>query len=152
MDNLRISIGGDHAGYDLKEKVKQHLASRGITSVNDHGPHSGDSVDYPDFAHPVCRDVIDGDADLAILICGSGNGVAMTANKYTGIRCGLCWTAELAALTRQHNNANALALPARFIEEDLGLEIIDAFLDHSFDGGRHKRRVDKISPTVTYTC
>jgi len=84
MSTIRISIGGDHAGYDLKEKVKLHLASRGITSVNDHGPHSGDSVDYPDFVHPVCRDVIEGAADLAILICGSGNGVAMTANKYTG--------------------------------------------------------------------
>ncbi len=149
---MHISIGGDHAGYDLKERVKQHLISRGITFVNDHGPHSGDSVDYPDFAHPTCQDVIDGTSDLAILICGSGNGVAMTANKYTGIRCGLCWTAELAALTRQHNDANALALPARFIEEGLAIDIVDAFLDHSFDGGRHKRRVDKITPSVVHTC
>jgi len=149
---MKISIGGDHAGYDLKEKIKEHLASREITSVNDHGPHSGDSVDYPDFAHPVCTDVLDGSANLGILICGSGNGVAMTANKYSGIRCGLCWTPELAALTRQHNNANAIAIPARFIEEEVALEIVDAFLDNAFEGGRHQRRVDKISPQPTYTC
>lgn len=149
---MQISIGGDHAGYDLKEKVKAHLKERGLASVNDHGPHSSDSVDYPDFAHPVCQDIIDGTSDLGILICGSGNGVAMTANKYAGIRCGLCWTDELAALTRQHNDANAIAIPARFIDTSTALKIVDAFLDNSFDGGRHKRRVDKISPTLHYTC
>jgi len=142
-----IAIGGDHAGYDLKELVKDHLASKNIKVV-DHGPFSADSVDYPDFVHPVCGDVLSSKVDCGILICGSGNGVAMTANKYTGIRCGLCWTSELASLTRQHNNANTLALPAIAT----ALAIVDAFLESNFEGGRHQRRVDKISPDVAFLC
>lgn len=151
MSVAKVSIGGDHAGFDLKKIVVKYLEDHGIT-VTDHGPHSSDSVDYPDFAHPVCSDVIDGKVDCGILICGSGNGVAMTANKYNGIRCGLCWTPELAALTRQHNNANALAIPARFISEDIALAVVDAFIKNTFEGGRHKRRVDKITPDVSFLC
>ncbi len=147
----KIAIGGDHAGYELKEKVKRHLSSLDIDII-DHGPYSGDSVDYPDFVHPVCNDLLTGTVELAILICGSGNGVAMTANKYKGIRCGLCWTPELARLTRQHNNANILALPGRFIEESMALDIVDQFLNSEFEGGRHQRRVDKITPDIHFLC
>jgi len=148
---MKESIGGDHAGYDLKKVVVQQLEKQNI-AVKDLGPYSSDSVDYPDFVHPVCHDVIEGRADFGILICGSGNGVAITANKYSGIRCGLCWTSELAELTRQHNNANTLAIPARFIDEDNALNIVDAFLKSTFEGGRHKRRVDKITPDVSFVC
>ncbi len=148
---MTIAIGGDHAGYELKEIVVRYLEERGI-DVIDKGPYTNDSVDYPDFVHPVCSSLISKDSDLAILICGSGNGVAMTANKYAEIRCGLCWTPELAELTRQHNNANALAIPARFVETDIALEIVKAFLDYSFEGGRHQRRVDKITPDTSTTC
>ncbi len=151
MSISKIAIGGDHAGFDLKEKVIKFLKDQDIIVV-DHGPYSADSVDYPDFAHPVCNDVVDGKADYGILICGSGNGVAITANKYSGIRCGLCWTPELAALTRQHNNANALAIPARFINEDIAIEVVGAFINSTFEGGRHKRRVDKITPDVSFLC
>lgn len=148
---MKISIGGDHAGFDLKNSVVSFLKDRGI-EVTDHGPFSADSVDYPDFVHPVCKDVLEGKSDLGILICGSGNGVAMTANKYSGIRCGLCWTPKLAALTKQHNNANALAIPARFIVEAVGLDIVASFIDNEFEGGRHQRRVDKITPANNYLC
>ncbi len=140
---MKIVIGGDHAGYQLKSLVVKHLESKGIT-VYDKGPFTSESVDYPDFVHPVCESLVSGAADLAILICGSGNGVAMTANKYVQIRCGLCWTAELARLTRSHNNANALALPARFIDEETALDIVNAFVRTEFEGGRHVRRVEKI--------
>jgi ribose 5-phosphate isomerase B len=148
---MTIALGGDHAGYHLKEMIKKRLDDRGI-DVIDHGPHGDQSVDYPDFVHPVCHDILDGTATLGILICGSGNGVAITANKYKGIRCGLCWTSELATLTKQHNDANAIALPARFISESAALEIVDSYLDSSFEGGRHQRRVDKIDPKVAYLC
>lgn len=151
MTVSKISIGGDHAGFDLKKRVVKYLQDHNIIVV-DHGPYSSDSVDYPDFAHPVCNDIIDGKVDCGILICGSGNGVAITANKYSDIRCGLCWTPELATLTRQHNNANALAIPARFIGEDIAIEVVDAFINSTFEGGRHKRRVDKITPGVSYLC
>lgn len=146
-----ISIGGDHAGFELKQEVIKHLESRGVT-VKDHGPYANDSVDYPDFVHPVCKDILEGVASEGILICGSGNGVAITANKYSGIRCGLCWTPEIAILTKQHNNANAIAIPARFIENATALAIVDAYLDHEFEGGRHQRRVDKITPDNSYLC
>lgn len=148
---MTIAIGGDHAGYAYKEKIKNKLSGKGI-AVIDHGPFSDDSVDYPDFVHPVCTDLLDGKADLAILICGSGNGVAMTANKYRGVRCGLCWTEELAHLSRRHNNANALALPARFIDLDKALLIVSAFLEGSFEAGRHERRVNKINPKIDFIC
>ncbi|MFT4565897.1 MAG: ribose 5-phosphate isomerase B [Saprospiraceae bacterium] len=141
----RIALGGDHAGYELKKTVVTYLTSLGIT-VEDKGPHTPDSVDYPDFVHPVCDLVLQKEVDLGILICGSGNGVAITANKYDGIRCGLCWTPELASLTRQHNNANILAIPARFIEEETAIATIKSFLTSMFEGGRHERRVNKIVP------
>ena len=148
---MKISIGGDHAGYELKQKIIAHLESR-MVLVSDHGPYTSDSVDYPDFVHPVCNDILNGESNLGILICGSGNGVAMTANKYSGIRCGICWEKELAALTKQHNNANAIAIPARFIDEQTAIECVDAFLDSRFEGGRHQRRVSKISPITEYLC
>ncbi len=141
---MKIAIGADHAGFELKEKVKEHL-NKSKVELKDFGTHSADSVDYPDFAHPVANDVTSGMADLGIVICGSGNGINMAVNKHRGIRSALCWNTELAELARQHNNANVLALPARFIEENTGLEIVDAFLKTEFEGGRHERRVNKIS-------
>ena len=148
---MTIALGGDHAGYDLKEVIKSWLQDRDIATI-DHGPYAADSVDYPDFVHPVCQDILGGQADCGILICGSGNGVAMTANKYAGIRCGLCWTPELSALTKQHNNANAIALPARFLSSGEALSIVQTYIESSFEGGRHQRRVDKIDPEVSYLC
>ncbi|MCB0629701.1 MAG: ribose 5-phosphate isomerase B [Lewinella sp.] len=138
-----IAIGCDHAGFPYKDLIIAHLQSRGI-GIQDFGAPSADSVDYPDFAHPVAEAVTSGVVDLGILLCGSGNGVAMTANKHQDVRAALCWLPEIAALARQHNDANALALPVRFISEHTALEIVDAFLDHAFEGGRHARRVGKI--------
>ena len=139
-----IAIGCDHAGFPYKAAIITHLEHTGI-SVQDFGASSADSVDYPDFAHPVAEAVSEGRADLGILLCGSGNGVAITANKHQTVRAALCWLPEIAALARQHNNANALALPVRFISQETALEIVDAFLENSFEGGRHARRVGKIS-------
>lgn len=138
-----ITIGSDHAGYAMKELVKAHLLQRGY-AVDDKGPFSEDSVDYPDFAHQVASDVEEGRFPLGILLCGSGNGVCMTANKHQGVRAALVWTAELAELARQHNNANVLCLPARFITEAEATAMVDAWLDAAFEGGRHERRVEKI--------
>lgn len=141
---MKIAIGSDHAGYELKEAVKKKLGEDGV-EVKDFGTHSSDSVDYPDFGHPVADDVTSGMADLGIVICGSGNGINMTVNKHRNIRAALCWNTELAELARQHNNANILSLPARFISEKEGLDIVKAFLGAEFEGGRHERRVNKIS-------
>lgn len=141
---MKIAIGADHAGFELKSKVLDFLKERGI-EAKDFGAYSLESVDYPDFAHPVAEMVESGDADLGIVICGSGNGINMAVNKHQGIRSALCWQPELAALARQHNNANVLALPARFIEVNTALECVDSFLNSSFEGGRHERRVNKIS-------
>ena len=141
---MKISIGNDHAGPDYKIAIVNFLQSKGYEILN-HGTNTFDSVDYPDFGHPVAIDVESGKADFGIVICGSGNGIAMTANKHQGIRCALCWTKEIAALARQHNNANVLALPARFISEEKALSCLAAFLDAEFEGGRHQRRVDKIT-------
>ncbi|MDG4945373.1 ribose 5-phosphate isomerase B [Weeksellaceae bacterium KMM 9713] len=141
---MKIAIGADHAGFELKEKIKQLLTSKGI-EVEDFGTHSTESVDYPDYAHPTANAVENKDADLGILLCGSGNGIAMAANKHQNIRAAICWTTELAELARQHNNANILVLPARFISEELGLKIVEAYLNTDFEGGRHQRRVDKIA-------
>lgn len=140
---MKIAIGADHAGYKLKERIKQLLDNKGI-DVIDHGANSEDSVDYPDFAHPVANDVQSEKVALGIVICGSGNGINMAVNKHQGIRSAICWNEELAALARQHNNANVLALPSRFIDEELGLKITESFLSHEFEGGRHERRVNKI--------
>jgi ribose 5-phosphate isomerase B len=138
-----IALGCDHAGFPYKASVVALLQSKGI-EVLDCGAYSADSVDYPDFVHPVARQVEEGTADLGIVMCGSGNGVAMTANKHQGIRAALCWTEELARLARQHNNANVLALPVRFISEREASSISQAFLEADFEGGRHERRVEKI--------
>ena len=141
---MKIAIGSDHAGFELKEKIKTLLTSKNI-EVKDFGPFSTDSVDYPDYAHPTANAVENNEADLGILLCGSGNGVAMSANKHQKIRAAMAWKPELASLGRQHNNANILVLPARFISEEMGLEIVEAFLDSEFEGGRHQTRVDKIA-------
>jgi len=141
---MKIAIGCDHAGYDYKDKVIRVLKKKGIEII-DHGTNSGDSVDYPDFVHPTADDVESGKADLGIVICGSGNGVAMTANKHQGIRAALCWNVELASLARQHNNANVLAIPARFISQRMANMMVRKFVETEFEGGRHQRRVDKIS-------
>src|SRR5688572_31362533 len=145
FDNTKpIAIGSDHAGYEYKSMIVEMLQGRGVT-IKDFGTNSPDSVDYPDFAHPVSSAVESGEASCGILICGSANGVAITANKHQGIRAAICWTAELASLARLHNNANIVCIPARFIEFTEGEKIIDTFLATSFEGGRHETRVGKIS-------
>lgn len=140
---MKIAIGGDHAGYDLKLKVIEKLEKEGH-EVKDFGPYSADSCDYPDYVHPLAQAVEAGEFKFGIVICGSGNGVNMVANKYQGIRSGLCWEPELAEMTRLHNDANVLAVPARYIPEEKGLAIVDAFINTEFEGGRHQKRVDKI--------
>lgn len=139
-----IAIGCDHAGFTMKEEIRNILQSHGH-EVKDFGTFSADSTDYPEYAHAVANAVEKKEFDLGILICGSANGVAMTANKHQGIRAAICWNEELAALARQHNDANVLCLPARFIEMSQAEKITDRFLNSSFEGGRHGRRVDKIS-------
>ena len=141
---MRISIGNDHAGVEYKNYIKEYLLAKDI-EVNNYGTDSLDSVDYPDFAHPVSNDVNEKKSDLGILICGSGNGVCMTANKYKNVRAALCWNKELALLSKSHNNANIVCIPARFIEKKEALEIIKTFISQEFEGGRHERRVNKIS-------
>ena len=143
-NNKTIAIGCDHAGFILKDPIVQLLKEEGI-EVHDFGTYSEDSVDYPDFVHPVADMVESGKARLGIVICGSGNGVAMTANKHQGVRAALCWTEEIASLARQHNNANVIALPARFVSQDLALAMVRAFIHTDFEGGRHERRVGKIA-------
>lgn len=144
MSQRTISIGCDHAGFPYKEGIIAYLESRGY-AVIDHGTHSLDSVDYPDHVHPVASDVESGRADAGVLICGSGNGVCMTANKHLGIRAALVWRADIAALARQHNNANVICLPSRFISMEEAVEFTDVFLHTDFEGGRHANRVIKMS-------
>lgn len=139
----KLAIACDHAGFDYKEIIKKHLSEK--YELKDYGTYSNDSVDYPDFVHPAASSVENGENELGILICGSGQGVAITANKHQQIRCALCWDSELAALAKQHNNANMVAIPARFVSEEKALEIVDTFLKTEFEGGRHQNRVDKIS-------
>lgn len=141
---MHISIGNDHAGPKLKELILKVLSELGHT-YNNHGTNSIESVDYPDFIHPVAVDVRDGNTDLGIIICGSGNGANMTANKYPEIRSALCWTAEIAALARKHNNANILSIPARFVSSEEAIDMVKTFLTTDFEGGRHQNRVDKIA-------
>lgn len=140
---MKIFIGSDHAGYDLKEQIKQHFKD-GIEWI-DLGTDSTASVDYPNFAHPVAQAVAENSDNTGILICGTGNGMAMTANKHPNIRAALCWSKEIAALARQHNNANILVLPARFISSETAFEMIETFLSTPFEGGRHLNRVNKIN-------
>jgi|ERR1043165_1800082 ribose 5-phosphate isomerase B len=140
----KIALGGDHAGFEYKKEIAALLQQQGH-DVKDFGPFTADSVDYPDFVHPVANAVEKNEFDFGILICGSANGVAMTANKHQGIRAGIAWGKELAQLTRQHNNANVLCLPARFISLDVAKECVNTFLETPFEGGRHQNRVNKIA-------
>ena len=141
---MKVAIGGDHAGFQYKKEIIKVLKDAGH-EVKDFGPDSEDSVDYPDFAHPVSKSVNDKEFDFGILICGSGNGVAITANKYIKVRAALCWNEDLAKLARQHNNANVLCLPSRFIDLSLARQCVQSFLATPFEGGRHSARVEKIS-------
>ncbi|HAH55845.1 MAG TPA: ribose 5-phosphate isomerase B [Flavobacterium sp.] len=140
---MKISIGNDHAGPEYKRAIVHYLESKGH-EVTNYGTDTDASVDYPDFAHPVANDVSEGKADFGIVICGSGNGIAMTVNKHQRVRAGLCWTKEIAYLTRLHNDANVLSIPARFTSIQQAVEIVETFLTTDFEGGRHQTRVDKI--------
>lgn len=140
---MKIPIGCDHAGYQLKEKLVQYLTEKGL-EVEDFGCFSEESIDYADYAHPVANLVESNKGMKGILICGSGNGISMTANKHKGIRAALCWTVEIAKLAREHNDANILSMPARFITEDLAIEMVDVFFSTEFEGGRHQKRIDKM--------
>lgn len=140
----KIAIGGDHAGYDLKGILIEYLQEKGF-ELNDFGTYSDESTDYADYVHPLAESIEKGDSDFGIIICGSANGVSMTANKHQGIRAALSWIPEIAKLGREHNDANVLAIPARYVSEDEAKAICDAFFNASFEGGRHKRRVDKIA-------
>lgn len=141
---MKIAIGGDHAGFQYKERIIKHLKEGGH-EIRDFGPQTNDSVDYPDHVHPLASSIASEDFELGILICGSGNGVAMTANKHENVRAALCWNTELAALARQHNNANIICLPARFIAYEYAESLVDTFIKTAFEGGRHERRVNKIN-------
>lgn len=141
---LPVAIGGDHAGYAYKEEVISYLEGKGV-QVKDFGTSSPDSVDYPDFAHPVASAVESGEFAYGILICGSANGVAITANKHQGIRAAICWGDELARLARSHNNANILCIPAKFVDKATAEEMVDIFAETAFEGGRHENRVNKIA-------
>ena len=138
-----LGIASDHAGFEMKEELKKFLKEKGY-EVKDFGTHSPESMDYPDVAHPLAESIEKGEVSQGIALCGSGNGISMTLNKHQGIRAALCWNEELAALARQHNDANVLSLPARFISVDLAKRIVERFLESSFEGGRHLRRVNKI--------
>ena len=140
---MKLAIGNDHAGSDLKKKIVNLLEDQNIEVVN-YGTDQNKSVDYPDFAHPVGKSIQENKVDLAIVICGSGNGVNMVVNKYAKVRSALCWNRELAALARSHNNANILAIPARFVSEEVAIEMVNTFLTTPFEGGRHQNRVEKI--------
>ena len=143
MGSLKIALASDHAGYERKQVVIKHLNDLGH-EIKDFGAYSSESSDYADWAHPLASAVESGDYDIGISLCGSGNGINMTVNKHQGIRSALSWNPEIAALAKQHNNANVLALPARFITDDEAIAIVDAFLNAEFEGGRHQRRIDKI--------
>lgn len=146
MSQPKIALGSDHAGFELKNRIKQRLVSLGF-SVQDFGTDSSLSMDYPDVAHPLASAIENNIFQLGILLCGSGNGVAITANRHQGVRAAICWLPVLASLARQHNDANVLVLPARFIDEEQAFVIVDTFLSSSFEGGRHQQRIAKISIT-----
>ncbi len=136
-------MASDHAGFELKKHLKKYLENKGFT-IEDFGCNSPDSVDYPDMIHPIAKKIDAGEYEFGFIMCGSGNGVSMVANKYQNVRCALCWNEEIACLAKQHNNANIVALPARFISQQEAENIVDAYLNASFEGGRHQRRVEKI--------
>jgi ribose 5-phosphate isomerase B len=141
---LPVAIGCDHAGFTYKEAIMSYLDGKSVTSI-DFGTHSAESVDYPDFAHPVAIEVANNKAAFGILICGSGNGVAITANKHQEVRAAICWGEELAELARKHNDANIICIPARFVREELVEKMIEIFMHTKFEGGRHLNRVEKIA-------
>jgi ribose 5-phosphate isomerase B len=141
---MKLAIGADHAGFEYKEILKKWLIKNGH-DIKDFGTHSAESSDYPDFAHPVAYAVENKEFELGVLVCGSANGVAITANKHAGIRAAICWLEELASLARQHNNANIVCIPARYVSYELAEKITDVFLKTEFEGGRHERRVNKIT-------
>lgn len=147
MSSERIAIGSDHAGFDLKETLKAHLSEMGH-EVRDEGSYFGERADYPDHAKAVAKTVKEGHADRGCIMCGSGNGINMSANKVRGVRAALCWCEEIARLARQHNDANVIALPARFVHSHHATLILDAFLETAFEGGRHEKRVEKIDPST----
>jgi ribose-5-phosphate isomerase B len=140
---MKIAIGNDHAGVETKNAIVAYLKGKGI-EVENFGTDTNDSVDYPDFGHAVGTAVASGEVALGIVICGSGNGIAMTVNKHAGVRCAVCWTKEIAALARAHNDANVISIPARFTAVPQAVEMVATFLDTPFEGGRHQRRVEKI--------
>lgn len=140
---MKVAFASDHAGYELKQYLIEEMESRGYEPV-DFGTHSSESCDYPDYAHPAACAVESGECAFGIAMCGSGEGISITLNKHQGIRAALCWIPEIAKLSKQHNNANILVLPARFITKDEAIKILDTFLDTQFEGGRHQRRIDKI--------
>ena len=143
LNEMRIALASDHAGYNLKQAVIRFLTDNGA-QVQDFGCYSTDSCDYPDFAHPCAAAVENGEYDYGVVICSTGNGICMTANKHQHIRAALCWETRLAELARQHNNANILGLPANFVAEEKALDIVRTFFSTDFEGGRHQRRIDKI--------
>ena len=140
---MKIAIGNDHAGVEVKRKIENHLSEKGHTVINK-GYDGKESVDYPDYIHPVSLEVKEKKAQIGIIICGSGNGAAMTANKHKGVRAAICWSEEIAELARQHNDANIISIPSRFLSEKEIINIVEAFIKTDFEGGRHKRRIDKI--------
>jgi ribose 5-phosphate isomerase B len=144
MKKMKISIGNDHAGTQHKKEIVKYIEKKGIETLN-HGTDSEERVDYPDLAHPVAEDVKNKRTDLGIVICGSGNGVAMTANKHNNIRAAICWNKEMAKLAREHNDANIISIPAKVVSINEAKEIVEVFLNTGFEGGRHKRRKDKIN-------
>lgn len=141
---MRIAIGSDHAGFELKQEIIDYLKTKDIT-VLDKGCYSAERADYPDYGHAVANSVLGNEVDLGILMCGSGNGINMTANKHLGIRAALCWNSEISALARQHNDANILTLPARYISKEEAFKCVDVFLTEKFEGGRHQQRIEKIN-------
>lgn len=142
-----VVIGSDHGGYKLKEYLIKKLSERGY-KLKDYGTNSEDSVDYPDIIQPLAKEINDGNYEVGIIICGSGNGAQMTANKYMNIRAALCWTEEQAELAKKHNDANIISLPGRFVDEETALKMVELFLNTEFEGGRHKKRVEKISQII----
>lgn len=149
--NKKVAFASDHAGYELKQHVMDHLRDRGY-EIEDFGTYSEESCDYPDFAHPCAEAVESGACAFGIAMCGSGNGINMTLNKHQHIRAALCWTPELASLAKQHNDANVLVLPARFISREEAMKVVDAYLDAEFEGGRHLRRIEKIPVKSLLKC
>jgi ribose 5-phosphate isomerase B len=144
ITELKIALCADHAGFELKNIVIEFLQSKNVMALHDFGTYSTESCDYADFAHPMASAVENGEFDFGISICGSGNGISMTVNKHQGIRAALCWNEEIVALSRQHNNANVLSLPARFVTVEQALKMVDVFFATDFEGGRHQNRIDKI--------